>query len=235
MLFREEADVWLGLFDKLINIVYPAKCIFCQQLLNHNATLHICSGCFPKLPFTEETLLTTSQGGEKCYCDGAVSVFQYTGMVKGSLIRFKFYNKPGYYSTYARLMAHRLAKMTDIKKYDMVLSIPLHRQREFSRGYNQAFLISRALSRELKLPERSALIKRLIHTDTQSLLDKQNRNRNVKGAFIVAAPEKIKGKSILLVDDILTTGSTLEECGRMLKQAGAIKVTAAVVATGRKY
>lgn len=230
-----EAEVWLGLFDKLANLVYPAKCIFCQKLLSYDVTLHICSACYAKLPFAIEALLSTSQDGEVSSCDGAISVFQYNGMIKESLIRFKFYNKPNYYRTYARLIASRLAKMTDIKQYNIVLSVPLHRQREFSRGYNQAFLISCALSRELKLPECSRLLKRLRYTDTQSLLDKQKRHENVKGAFIVAEPENIKGKSILLVDDIMTTGSTLEECGRMLKRAGAIKVIALVVATGRKY
>ncbi len=168
------------------------------------------------------------------YCDGVISVFEYTGMVKESLIRFKFYNKPGYYRTYARLMADRIRKTTDVTKYNMVLSVPLHKHREFSRGYNQARLISKELSRILRLPECSYILKRERYTEAQSLLDKQKRNQNVKGAFVVTAPKKVKGKNILLVDDILTTGSTLEECSRVLKQAGAGRVFAAVVATGRK-
>lgn len=174
------------------------------------------------------------QGGDISYCDGAISVFQYTGMVKESLIRFKFYNKPSYYRTYARLIADKLSKVTDIKQYHVVMSVPLHSHKEFSRGYNQAHLISKALSKDLKLPECSHLMKRYRYTEAQSLLDKQKRDQNVKGAFSVASAKRIKGKSVLLVDDILTTGSTLEECSRMLKQAGALKVTAVVVATGRK-
>jgi len=224
----------LRLLDKLANMVYPAKCIFCRQLLNYDATLHICSSCYAKLPFAAETLLKTSQDNRASYCDGVISIFRYSGMVKESLIRFKFYNKPGYCRTYARLIAGRLAKMTDMTQYDIVLSVPLHRKRELSRGYNQASLISHFLSRELKLPECSGSLKRLKHTETQSLLDKQKRHDNIQGAFIVKAPENIKGKTILIVDDILTTGSTIEECSRMLKQAGAVKIIAAVVATGRK-
>lgn len=225
----------MRLYERLMNVVYPPKCIFCGQLLEHDVALHICSSCYEKLPFAKETLLTTTQDGEISSCDGAISVFQYTGMVKDSLIRFKFYNKPGYYRTYARLIAYRLNKVADVKEYGLVLSVPLHRKKEASRGYNQAFLVSKALSRELKLIECSGLLKRSKYTETQRLLDKQQRNRNVKGAFTVAAFKNIKGKSVLLVDDILTTGSTVEECSRMLKQAGAIKVTAVVVATGRKY
>ena len=234
-MLRKEADVLLGVLNKLVNAIYPAKCIFCQQLLEYDADLHICSGCYSRLPFMDEALPTLSQSGGKSHYDSAVSVFRYTGMVKESLIRFKFYNKPSYYRTYARLMADRLAKKTGANQYDVVLSVPLHKLREFSRGYNQAFLISRALSRELKLPEYSSLLKRIRSTDTQSLLDRQERHRNVRGAFFVAVPEKVKGKSILLVDDILTTGSTLEECSKVLRQAGALKIIAVVVATGKKY
>lgn len=225
----------MGMFNKLVNVIFPPKCIFCQQLLGHDVTLHICEPCYKQLPFMGERSFYTSQDGENSSCDSAISIFEYTGKVKESLIRFKFHNKPGNYRTYARLMAERLRKMADTEQYDMVLSVPLHRKREFTRGYNQAFLISKALSRVLKMPECSGLLKRIRFTDTQSLLDKQKRHHNVKGAFGVTAPERIKGKAVLLVDDILTTGSTLDECARVLKQAGAIKVTAIVVATGRKY
>ena len=225
----------MQLLEKLVNVIYPPKCIFCRQLLRYDTELHICGTCREKLPFSREVFLAIRQGGGDSCCDGAVSVLQYTGMVKESLIRFKFYRKPGYYITYARLIAYRLRNMTDVTRFNMVMSVPLHSQREFSRGYNQAYLISRSLGRELRLAEHSYLLKRSRNTETQSLLDKQNRHSNVQGAFRVTAPGKVKGKSILLVDDILTTGSTLEECSRMLKQAGASEVIAAVVATGRKY
>lgn len=224
----------MRLFEQISGMVFPPKCIFCQKLLSHDAVLHICTDCYLKLPFLDKAFMTVMQDDEDNYCDGAVGIFQYTGMVKESLIRFKFYSKPSYYRTYARLIADKLVKTIDIKQYNLVLSVPLHKHKEFSRGYNQAHLIARALAKELKLPERSGLLKRYRYTEAQSLLDKQKRNQNVKGAFTVISPKKLEGRSVLLVDDILTTGSTLEECGRMLKQAGVQKVTAVVVATGRK-
>lgn len=202
-------------------------------MLGYESSLHICSVCFNSLPFARETLVTLSQGGSES-CDGAISVFRYTGKVKDALIRFKFYNKPGYYRTYARLIASRIIKLIDIDQVDMVMGVPLHRQKEFARGYNQAYLISKALGRELGLHEGSRCLRRIRSTSAQSLLDRCERHQNVRDAFCVTAPEKVKGKSIILVDDIMTTGSTLEECCRMLKEAGAVKVTAVVVATGRK-
>lgn len=224
----------MNFFESIISIVYPPKCIFCQRLLEHSAVLHICSACYAQLPLIGNMVLKTSLDEDKNYCDGVVSVFEYTGMVKESLIRFKFYNKPCYYRTYARLLADKIRKMADVKNYQMVLSVPLHKHKEFSRGYNQARLISKALSRILGLPECSYVLRRERYTEAQSLLDKQKRNQNVMGAFEVISPKKVKDKNILLIDDILTTGSTLEECSRVLKQAGAVRVFAGVVATGRK-
>lgn len=220
--------------NKLINVIFPAKCIFCRRLLSYDADDCICGDCYAKLPFTGEVMMALPHIKGESGCDGAISVLQYTGVVKESLIRFKFNNKPYYYRTYSRLVADKLKRMNLAEQFDMVLSVPLHRRREFSRGYNQSLLISRALSRQLNVPDCSGLLKRLRNTDTQSLLDRQARLRNVRGAFIVEKPEKVKGKSILLIDDILTTGSTLDECGKALKHAGAFRVIAAVVASGRK-
>lgn len=224
----------MNIIETIFNIVYPPKCIFCQALLDHKAVLHVCGTCYSELPLLGDIVHKTTPDEDQNYCDGVISLFEYTGMVKESLIRFKFYNKPGYYRTYARLMADRIRKTTDVTKYNMVLSVPLHKHREFSRGYNQARLISKELSRILRLPECSYILKRERYTEAQSLLDKHKRNQNVKGAFVVVAPKKARGKNILLVDDILTTGSTLEECSRVLKQAGAGRIFSAVVATGRK-
>lgn len=223
----------LGLLDRVINIIYPPKCIFCQQLLNIDTILYICDDCHARLPFADLAIIPSLQEGYGNYCDGVISVFHYVGAVKESLIRFKFLNKPSYYKTYAALMSNRIVELMDTRRLDMILSVPLHKHKEFSRGYNQAYLISQALSRRLKIREGSSYLKRYRYTETQSLLDKTKRSQNVKGAFTVTRPKKVMGKSIILIDDILTTGSTLEECSRMLKQAGAKEVTAVVVATGR--
>jgi competence protein ComFC len=207
-----------------------------------DALYDICSPCHAKLPFTEETLIGMS-GEIGRYdntkniglnnCDYAICLWKYTGMVKDSLIRFKFYNKPSYYRTYAKLLAERIKKLTDAESFDMIISVPLHKMKELARGYNQAYIIAKSLSRELDIPEMSYLLERTRHTDTQSLLDRNDRQNNVKGAFKVANTEKLMGKTILLVDDILTTGFTMNECGRVLKEAGAVSVVAATMATGR--
>lgn len=180
-------------------------------------------------------LIKMEQSKEESYCDFAVSVFEYAGMVRDSLRRYKFYNKPSYYKTYSRLLADRLRKMTDISLYDVVLSVPLHSERESSRGYNQSLLISKAVAKELKLPECSHALRRIKETGAQSLLGRSGRHENVRNAFFVKQPEKVNGKAVLLIDDIFTTGATVQECSKSLKRAGARKVTAAVIAAGKTY
>jgi predicted amidophosphoribosyltransferase len=112
-------------------MIYPPKCIFCRQILGCDSELHICGNCYGKLPFAAATILSTAPGKINS-CDGAICVFHYSGAVKEALLRFKFHNKPAYYRTFARLIARKLESMDVIGQYDMVIGIPLHRDREFS-------------------------------------------------------------------------------------------------------
>lgn len=219
---------------RLLEFIFPPRCVFCGSLMESGSALHICGLCYEKIPFTGENLIRLERGGEDSGCDGAICVCRYSGMVKDSLIRFKFYSRPGYYRAYAKLLSSRIMKVTGNRRFDMIISVPLHKHKEYTRGYNQAYLISKALSREINLPECSYLLERSRFTDAQSLLDKERRRENVKNAFRVTNNASTKGKSVLLIDDILTTGCTINECSRTLKEAGAKSVTAAVVATGKK-
>jgi competence protein ComFC len=203
--------------------------------MESGSELHICSKCYKEIPFTGENFIRTEGTSDNTGCDGAICVCHYSGIIKDSLIRFKFFNKPGYYRTFAKLLSGRILKVTDNKKFDIIISVPLHKSKELSRGYNQAYLISKALSREINIPEFSYLLERSRSTDAQSLLGKGSRKENVRGAFRVTDKDKVKDKSVLIVDDIMTTGCTVDECSRMLKYAGAKSVIAAVVASGRKY
>jgi competence protein ComFC len=203
--------------------------------MENGSILQICSKCYKEIPFTGEDFIRTEGTGDNTGCDGAICVCKYSGIIKDSLIRFKFYNKPGYYRTFAKLLSSRIMKVTDNRKFDIIISVPLHKNKELSRGYNQAYLISKALSKEISIPEFSYLLERSRPTDAQSLLGKGSRQENVRNAFRVTNKDMVKDKSVLIVDDIMTTGCTLDECSRMLKEAGAKSVIAAVVATGRKY
>ncbi|WP_242987607.1 ComF family protein [Anaerobacterium chartisolvens] len=225
----------LHILQNIINLIFPPKCIFCARILDASTKINICGRCFAKIPFLEKNYVYyEARNNNERYFDTVVCVCEYTGIIKRAVIKFKFFNKASYYRAFSKLLAQKLKKMTNNHKFDIIVSVPLHKSRERDRGYNQAFLISRALSREIGIPECSGALKRIKNTATQSLLKKNDRLLNTRDAFVVSSNNKVYKKSILLVDDIFTTGSTVNECSRVLKEAGAAYVCVAVIASARK-
>lgn len=221
-------------FDALVKMVFPPKCIFCGTLLDIRSSEDICPCCFKSIPFIYNSIAyDCEKSGIDSACDSVICICGYSGIVRKALMGFKFYGKPGYCRAFAGLLCERIKKMTDYREFDIILSVPLHKRKKAVRGYNQSLLLSRELSRRLGIPEKSRLISRIRDTDSQSLLGRNERRLNVMNAFEVKEASEVAGRNILLVDDIITTGNTLHECGRVLKDAGAKKVVGAVIATGR--
>lgn len=220
---------------KFWELIFPPRCIFCGKLLEVHSELEICKGCYRQIPFvTGRLALACDTGPGRTYYDDIVCVCEYSGLVKRSLVRYKFSNKPSYYRAFAGLVVQKLLHGAGCQNFDMVISVPLHWKKKWDRGYNQALLIARQISRRLRLPEGSPLLVRSRETKSQSLLNKKDRQSNVFGAFTVVDPAAVAGKTILLVDDVMTTGSTVNECCKALKAAGAAKTVVAVIASGRR-
>lgn len=225
----------MKVLEYILGLVFPPKCIFCGSILDLGSELHICDSCYKKIDFIGDICWRPAGTDWEQSCDAVVSVCRYNGIVKHSLIKYKFYNKPGYYRTFARLLAKYIFMVTNSTKFDIIISVPLHKSREAKRGYNQARLISRALSGITGIRDASGLLVRVRNTNAQSLLDRRNRHENIRDAFSVTKDSLVKGKNILLIDDIMTTGSTINECAKTLKKAGARTVAAAVIATGQVF
>ncbi len=168
------------------------------------------------------------------FVDGVICLLQYNEMVRKCIANYKFNNRPAFYRTFAKMLSEKVKTVTKSVNFDIIISIPLHRHKERKRGYNQSYLISRHLGKDLGIPEGSRYLSRTVNNDSQSHLGKQQRYTNIKGVFTLTRPQEFIGKRILLVDDIYTTGSTLNECARILKAAGALSVTGAVISSGRK-
>ena len=221
---------------KILNLLFPPKCIFCGGILEFSCNIDVCEACYKKLPFFNDNSKSfySNVVGTKNFNE-VICLFEYSGIIKDSVRRYKFFNKACYYRTFAKLLSDKVKRVTMLPNFDIIMSVPLYKQREFDRGYNQAYLISKVLSKEIHIPEYSKLLERIKNTDAQSLLAKDRRAENIKNAFRVKNPDRIKDKNILLVDDIFTTGSTIDECCKVLKASGAKSVVAAVIASGRKY
>ena len=224
------------IFNLLLKLIFPPRCIFCKGLLDIRSEIDICESCYKGLPFAANRLADLlMEDSNNRYYDDVVCVFEYSGAVKASLKRYKFNNKAGYSRVYAELLYREINRRMDVESIDMVMSVPRHIKKELMRGYNQSKLISEAISRKIGIPECSHLIKRTRFTESQSSLDKKDRYGNIKDAFKLVSFNELMGKKILIIDDIITTGLTLSECARLLKTAGAQKVISGVVASGKIY
>lgn len=223
------------MLEYILDLIFPPKCIFCDSILGDDSICGACKKCYEKIPFSGRLSLSYGSIKQQTYYDQVVCVCEYEGIIKKALVKYKFSNRPSFYRTFARLMHVSLKNMTNCRNFDIIMSVPLHKARERDRGYNQAQLISKALAKEMGMGDKSWLLSRVRNTGNQSLLAQKQRLVNIKDAFKVTDINKVRGKSILLIDDVLTTGATVNECSRVLKEAGALDITVGVIASGRKY
>jgi len=131
---------------------------------------------------------------------------------------------------FAQKLAEVLAGERDRFQADVIVPVPLHRQRERERGYNQAALISRPLAKRLRLPHKALLLMRTKARLDKRILTVEERWESVRGAFAIGPGSRIDNLRVLLVDDVLTTGATLDACARALREAGATSVVSLTVA-----
>lgn len=215
----------MSIFERILQLLYPGRCAFCHKFTDDGAI--ICKSCPDKLPYTEFDAVR-QELSPKFFC---YSPLYYEGMVRESVLRFKFNGATGYSEIYGKL----LAKCIDENGVfcDIITWVPLSRRRYRSRGYNQTELIAKEISRINGIPCVS-LLKKTRHNKAQSGTgDLAKRRENVKGVYAPLSPGLIKGKRILLVDDVVTTGSTLRECAAVLSKCGAAGVTALALARKR--
>lgn len=160
---------------------------------------------------------------------------KYSDSLKLSLKRFKFSNKPSYYRAFGKLLALKVQNTIQVGQIDIIIPVPLHRSRQKQRGYNQSELIGESVAKLLSIPFAANILVKASESKSQSVLNRNKRLSNVDGLFNVINAEVVYGKNILLIDDIITTGSTVNQCSKALKQAGARSVFAGAMATTRNH
>lgn len=207
--------------------LFPPKCVLCRKVLC-SGEIDLCGDCRG-----EASLF--SQGNLKLqFLDSFAAVWYYEGKVRESLLRYKFGNRRSYARNYGRLLAMKLLE-TYPEGFDVLTYVPVSRLRRLKRGFDQVELLADAVGKELGL-EPKRLLKKIRNNPPQSGLgDYAHRRANVLGIYSVLDCEQIKGKRILLLDDILTTGATAGEASRVLLAAGAKEVHCGVVAAARNH
>ena len=218
----------------ILNLLYPDRCPLCDTARPVKET-GVCPECAKKLitikgPVCEKCGRPVEQKGDICdECvaedfsfDGGRSVFTYSS-VSDSIYRLKYMNRPAYARTYGKLLAKEAGDWLEWIKPDALVPVPLHKKRLIKRGYNQAKELADAISEVSGIPVADYLVKRLKNTVPQKLVGKKGRGINMKKAFIVEE-NVVFFKRIVLIDDIFTTGSTIDSLSRVLKDAGVKEV-----------
>ena len=207
--------------------LFPPKCVLCRRVLK-NGEIDLCSDCRAEAP-------EFSQGNLKLqFLDSYAAVWYYEEKVRESLLRYKFGNRRSYARNYGRLLAMQLLAIYP-DGFDVLTYVPISRLRRLKRGYDQVELLANAVGRELGLEPKRLLKKNRNNPPQSGLGDYAHRRANVLGIYRAIDIESIKGKRILLLDDILTTGATAGEASRVLLTAGAKEVHCGVVAVARNH
>lgn len=224
------------MLNDLVSLFYPRNCVCCQQNLNKGET-DCCVMCLTELPRTN--FINSSDNPVAKLFWGRIeltfgySVFHFTkgGKLQDLLHALKYKGKTQVGLFLGKEMGNELIKSGKNNQLDLIIAIPLHPKKQQQRGYNQSDYLAKGISEVTGIPSITNAVIRTVHTSSQTRKAKFDRWENVSSIFQVKKSTLIEGKNILIVDDVVTTGSTLESCAKELLQAGAKSVSIAVVAS----
>lgn len=250
---RALTDGWLGnVRSALLSVIFPAGCRICEQLLTEATRIPICNDCLGSFgpisgtvcdkcgrpvegtaPSDLETFVcpTCANGEGRGYTfDRVKSWAVYEGTLVRAILLLKFENIDPLGKLFAKWLAEVVAASGSAFQADVVVPVPLHRHRERERGYNQAALIAKPLAKLVSLPYKSVLLTRIRPRPDKHLLSYEERWESVRGAFATRPGSQVDNLRVLLVDDVMTSGATLDSCAKTLREAGARSVIGLTVA-----
>lgn len=218
-----------------VSLFYPNYCLGCSNALYKGEEI-LCTRCIRELPKTGYTkdpmnpVMLRLAGRLPLKFGLAFLKFRKTGLVQHLLHQLKYNNHPEVGVRLGKLFGRELAESGKKSEIDLIVPVPLHASRKRKRGYNQSAKFAEGLSYAMDIPWNESVSSRVVRTTTQTRKSKVERWENVKDVFAIERPEEIHGQRILLVDDVMTTGATLEACGKQLLQAGCIELSVACLA-----
>lgn len=236
--------------NMLVDMIFPPACPVCGTPLGYEQgkRRQICTGCVCKIEYLQEPCCMkcgkqlADANAEYCYdCqrikhdyNRGTGVYAYTDGIKQSLYRFKYQGKREYASFYGAEAARICNTLIARWNVDVIMPVPMYAAKQKKRGYNQAELIAVELGKNLNIPVDSGILIRSKKTIPMKELNDQERRKNIENAFNVTA-NVVKYKKILLVDDIYTTGATIDKCAEVLKKYGAEEIYFLCLCIGRGF
>ena len=230
----------------LSEVIFPPQCLGCKEILHPFNGQIFCASCNNKIKFISGSICSVcgttfpdspaeSHLCGEClekipYFSFARAVFSYEEIILNAIHQFKYKRNMSIGETLASFMADFYFPDIDFTDYSLIVPVPLHVKRLRERGFNQSLILARAIEGKRKIPVDFSLLKRHKFTLTQTGSNKKERKQNIKGAFEIRNPKKILGKNIILIDDVYTTGATVNECAKTLIKAGTRKVSVLTLA-----
>lgn len=206
--------------NALKNLFFPKTCFCCEEKTEH---LPLCLNCTKEITFLYPPL-SEYQTKEHAFFDKTISITAYKEPLISLIHLFKYCNLEYLAPFFSLLMAKHLLKTGfNVNNYDLITAVPLHKYKLKIRGYNQAEKIAQNLSNYLQIPLRNDIIENIKFRPSQTKLTPHKRQQSIVGIF--KASKEVKNKRIILIDDIMTTGSTVTSCSQALKEKGAGHIT----------
>jgi len=227
--------------ESMLTLVYPPQCFVCLQCEQSLSCRFLCEGCLARVLEADLPPLRSWKNSEELHpeiqdCESDLAAWYYEDSMMALIPRMKYQNRPAIAKVFAEIAAARLqAPMNTVllsaeKGGFILVPVPLHPLRQRERGYNQSLLIARAFSKKWQLAMLPRALRRTRFTQSQAKLNATERAKNVNGVFVPGDAERIAGRTVLLVDDVITTGATVSACARALQQTGAARVIALALA-----
>lgn len=231
----------------LLNMLYPRRCPICSDIAMPKGEL-VCPECVDNIPYVREPRCCRcgkelgDERTEYCfdcskhtmYYEKGVSLFRYNQVMRRAMDGFKYKNRQEYADFFTSELIRVYGDEMKAWKADAVIPIPIHKSRRRIRGYNQAELLAEPLSGFLGIPMEAKLVVRTRKTKPQNKLNDKERQKNIEGAFNIRG-KIVQLKKVILIDDIYTTGSTINTCARLLREAGVEQVYFACICIGSGY
>lgn len=228
-----------SLVDGLLGLFYPKLCLGCGENLQSGHDL-ICAICQNEMPQTQlhmsrENEFTEKFTGRIPVETGAAFFYYSKNLHTRRLIhQLKYHDKPELAIQIGRIYGEILKKSPLYQDVELIVPVPLHPKKEWQRGYNQAAKFGEGLAESMGIEQVEHGMRRIEHRDSQTKKRRAARHDNARQLYEVADAAKLSGKHVLLVDDVLTTGATLENCGKYLAELPGTRISLATIAMGKK-
>jgi competence protein ComFC len=223
-----------GIFEKIIRLIYPVKCMVCDTILREDTELYLCEGCKNNLKKYDRM---SGIGLNLSYIDMLFAAFYYENGIDNAIHAMKYKNQPRISDTMTYLLYKAMSGNFPPPHIDIIIPVPMYKGKKRSRGYNQSELLSKKLSCYLGVNTDCNILVKTRDTMPQSKLKRHERLGNLVNSIKLKeglSSSCVKGKNILLVDDVITTGTTLNICAKILHEAGASEIFASVIAIASK-